>query len=219
MNRMLVAIVISFCSMNVGAQDVFYSAKIKDSVIKSTTFQENIIYLFCRGTYSKVGMVAKYFNLMDTVSTHVGIGYLRKGKLAIYNVTTNSNTNNAFKIESLEEFTSMDDIYSLQVWSIVLNKSDRRKVYGYCSRFSHKVISFDYKFNTANDDTLYCSEFCANLLRYVNATKFNFAPNSKDISNTLFEVILNKKELIYYPVDFFQSNPYFIRQASYIFKN
>ena len=62
---------------------------------------------------------------------------------------------------------------------------------------------FDRKFELKNDNNLYCSEFVFNVLNKLKP--FQFLPCKKKL-NKIEKDILDKEELVYYPVDLFLSN-------------
>ncbi len=192
--------------------------KTTKSEIKNLKLSKQKIYLLSRGTTTKSDLIAKQFNLNDTFVTHIGIGFFRKGKFNIYNVTTGADINSALKINTIEEFITSEDVYSLSIWKIKLNKNEREKIKDYCGRYAKIKIIFDYKFNISKDSILYCSEFCVNALQFTNPNKFNFIPTIKTIEGTLLELLLNKKTFSYYPIDFFRGNVLFTQFHSFIFK-
>lgn len=72
-----------------------------------------------------------------------------------------------------------------------------------------RKIVFDVSFSLNNDDTLYCSEFCATVLNSIGLGTCHFTPVKKKLNDRLFVTILKREELIYYPVDFFRATNYF----------
>jgi hypothetical protein len=219
MRRVLLYIVVILSPFLVKPQALIKPTKVFKSYIRENLFDKNAVYFFCRGTTTKSKLIATHFNLLDTLSTHIGIGFFKMKKLDIYNVTNFSTRRSAYNIETITEFIESSDVYSLKIWKIHLTRKEKKKVQNYCRRFIKKKIIFDYKFNLSKekDDTLYCSEFCANLLNSLNPKKFNFSPVSKNIENTLAEVLLNKKIILYYPIDFFLGNKFFTHSYSFLF--
>jgi hypothetical protein len=190
---------------------------IKHDVIK-LKFSTRKLYVFCRGTHSKSALIGKKFNLNDTVSTHAGIGLLENGALKIYNVTTDHfGINGALKIENITSYVSDDDIFSLSLWEVFLNKEEMKKARQYLDSYKNKKVFFDYQFKADASDTLYCSEFCANIFTYINKRKFNFSPSVKKIDDEIITIMLKRNEVTYYPIDFFYNNKYFIQTHSFIF--
>lgn len=50
--------------------------------------EDEHIYVFTRSTTNKKGFIAEDFNIKDSLSTHVGIGFFENGKYQVYNVDT-----------------------------------------------------------------------------------------------------------------------------------
>jgi hypothetical protein len=169
---------------------------------------KNILYFFCRGTTGKAGGLTKKFNVIDTNITHVGIGFYENGKERIYNVSDiASGVNGSLIIDSFKSFISCDDVYYLSVWGYKLNQLEFTNLKKGLKDYEKTNITFDRFFNISLDDTLYCSEFCAGILNRLKIPGMSFTPNIYSLkNNVLYESYLNRKELIYYPVDFFMMN-------------
>lgn len=178
--------------------------------IKNLEFEQNTLYLFCRGTIAKSGLIAEKFNNTDKKSTHVGIGYLDDNILKIYNVTDCDSSKTALVIDDLDSFTT-SSTYFLSVWKCNNNEREFLKLKQICSAFSKRKVYFDFSFTLNEKDTvLYCSEFCSRVLKQINSRKFDFKP-MKMILEPYYQALLNREELIYYPVDFFEESPYFTK--------
>jgi hypothetical protein len=183
------------------------------------SFSSDSLYIICRGTKSKAGVIAKQFNIIDSVVTHVGIGYIDEGVLKIVNVTNEpTTTSSALIFDSYLSYTSSSDVFFVGIWRAELNSMEYLKMKRIIDSISNKKIIFDYSFLLTNNDTLYCSEFCANILMYVNKNKFYFPPTILDIKDPLLRVFLKRDRLIYFPVDFFKKNKLFEPMISY-YKN
>lgn len=165
------------------------------------------IYIICRGTLRKSALIAHTFNYTDTNITHIGVGFIENGKLLIYNVIDIYEKNkSALIVDSLESFLLDKDAYYYSIWKVESNYKEVEKLKLSCFKIAQKKIFFDIAFNNTYDDTLYCSEFCVRALKMANNKKFNFYPAKKKLSNALYEAVLKRKELIYFPVDFFQKD-------------
>jgi hypothetical protein len=172
-------------------------------------FSEGSIYMFCRGTLSKAGMIAREFNQFDTNTTHVGVGFYTGNKLLIYHVSDVRRGGRSLLVDSLESFTGVEDIRYLSIWACRNSPAELEKLKQVCASYGSRKIWFDPYFNLRNDDTLYCSEFCVAVLQQVNRDKFSFPTRTIPISNSFYQSYLRRDQLTYYPVDFFQQNPYF----------
>ena len=171
----------------------------------------NSFYLVCRGTNQKTGTIVKKFNLSDKNVTHVGIGIVEHGRLRIYDVNNNQKSGrSALSEEDLSAFTILADSYYLSVWECHSSKKELHVLRHILRSYHSKKIVFDMAFNEKDDDHLYCSEFCAKVLHTLNPLKFHFSLTKTQLSG-MFEIMLGKKILNYYPVDFFQSNAAFAK--------
>jgi hypothetical protein len=192
-----------------------------NTIKQKLQYKKNKIYLVCRGTSSKSRLIAYKFNITDTNITHVGVAFLNKGELFIYNVTDNTlspTSRNALRIDSLASFVSSLDVYYLSLWEYNSTKKEVRKLKKACMAVSKRKIFFDASFKINNDDTLYCSEFCVAVLERTNSMEFIYSPTTKPLNNKLYETILQRQTLTYYPVDFFQINNKFTKVFDYTFK-
>lgn len=189
-----------FCSITIFSQEL----------IKDIKFEQKTIYIFCRGTKAKSGLIAEKFNSIDRKITHVGIGYYDKDELKIYNVTDTDTTKTALVIDNLESFIS-GGTYYLSVWQCSNSEEEFLKLKGTCSAFSKRKFYFDFSFTlNEKDDVLYCSEFCSRILKTVNSKKFSFKPKGMKLES-YYQALLNRKKLLYYPVDFFEQSTYFTK--------
>jgi hypothetical protein len=172
--------------------------------------KENKIYIFCRGTKAKLSLIAHKFNLRDTNITHVGIGFIENKKISIYNVTDNSNLlKSALILDSIESYVSSSEVFFLSIWEFKNTLKEFNNLKFSLGQYQNKKIVFDSFFNINHDDTLYCSEFCASLLNSICTNKYLFKPTSISLSNPLYQSYLERKVLIYFPVDFFEANKKF----------
>lgn len=190
-----------FVSNNILAQRITEIEKIKNQFKAN----ESSIYIFCRGTKSKSVLIAHKFNYSDTNITHVGIGYYKNHKFIIYNVSDIVPiANTALRVDTLESFLQSEDIYFFSAWQYQTTKRKIRKLKNLLDSYTLKNIVFDASFELNNADTLYCSEFCAEVLKKFKKRNFYIPPNEYRLKNTLLEIVLKRQKLIYFPVDFFQ---------------
>lgn len=180
--------------------------------IQDLKFEQHTIYIVCRGTKAKSGLIAEKFNSTDKNITHVGIGYYDKNELKIYNVTDRDSSKTALLIDNLDSFASASaGTYYLSIWKCNNTEGEYLKLKETCSGYSKHKLYFDFSFTlNANDNILYCSEFCSRILKTTNSKKFDFTPKMLDLE-PYYQAILNRKQLQYYPVDFFEESIYFTK--------
>lgn len=189
-----------FFSIDASSQDAFKDLKL----------EQHTIYLICRATRAKSGLIAEKFNSMDKKITHVGIGYFDTDGLKIYNVTDIDTSKTALVIDNLDSFIS-GGTYYLSIWKCSNNEEEYLKLKETCSNFSKCKVYFDFTFTlNKNDNILYCSEFCSRVLQTINPKKFNFRPKKLRLES-YYRAILKRKKLLYYPVDFFEESTYFTK--------
>lgn len=171
------------------------------------SLDKNSFYLVCRGTQQKIGFIAEDFNTSDKFSTHVGIGIYEKGRFLIFNVTNASLEESDLVQETLTAFSNLADIRYLSLWECHSSKKELFKLKKILRSYISRRISFDTDF-AENNSKYYCSEFCATVLKTLNATAFSFPLLEKPLL-PLYSTVLHRNVLKYYPVDFFQKNPKF----------
>lgn len=189
---------------------VFWSAMLllcSSSLSAQNLYRKDCIYLICRGTKQKVGLIAEKYNLKDPHITHVGIGLWVRKKFMIYHVINDRNGPSDLVIESLAGFKSPQDLFYLSIWACAISKKEQLRLYEILQSYSKQKITFDTDFKAQNKK-LYCSEFCVEVLEKLNNKKFHFVKNKQTL-DFFSSKILEREVIEYYPVDFFQNNPNF----------
>ena len=176
----------------------------------NTKRQKTRVFIICRGTSAKANLIVRQFNLMDSNTTHIAIGYVHNKSLRIYGVEDSPGSKSALKYDSLSSYTGSRDVLYWSVWEFSVKPGVWRRVKKACTGYERRRIVFDYDFRLDNPDTLYCSEFCANVLKKARIKRLRIYPNLTQL-NGLFFFFLNRKELEYYPVDFFQTTSLFAK--------
>lgn len=179
----------------------------KNPKAKPIVLSANSFYLLCRGTQQKVGLIAHKFNLNDQFSTHVGIGFMEKGALIVYNVNNDTADKTALIREKLNAFIGVKDLSYWSIWECRSSAKEILKLKKLLQSYRTKKIVFDMDFEP-NNSKFYCSEFCAEILKALNPQNLSF-PLTKKPLDLLFRGALNRDVLNYYPVDFFQSDAHF----------
>lgn len=176
------------------------------------------LYIVCRSTTSKSALIAQKFNLKDKKITHCGLGFFSKKGFEIYNVTdVTKNKKRALIIDSWDTFSKIDGVYYIGVWELNISNFPLNEARSLCNEYVKKEIFFDYDFKIGNNNSFYCSEFCAFILNNINFKNIHFEPEVLKIEDKLYRSFLNRETLIYFPVDFFQNNTMF--KKVYEFEN
>ncbi len=179
---------------------------ISNIVNAQVNYKKNNIYIFARSTKSKVNFIAEDFNLNDKFITHIGIGYYENDTIKIYNVSNDvKNINNsALLVDNYKTFINVNDVISVSIWSLKVNNKKMKTFIKNIKSFENLKIDFDNNFILNDDNILYCSEFVYNVLNMTDDKKFHFNPISKRL-NQFYSNVLKRLELVYIPVDFYQS--------------
>lgn len=205
--RSLFCVVILFISCSPSKYYQVGTGNLSDKIF----LENNNFYIVCRGTYSKSALIAEKFNLHDRNITHCGIGFFVGSSFIIYNVADNNQSKlSALFIDSFNSFSKSSDIYYVSIWKYRVNRFALAQIRKSCEHYFQRKISFDFNFNiNENDNVLYCSEFCYRILKELRCRKLNFKPTQITLNNELYESLLNRKTLTYFPVDFFETNKKF----------
>ena len=158
----------------------------------------------CRSSQSKKNIIAEDFNLKDSLITHVGIGYIEKDSLVLFNVSNDKKDKNYSSLlrESLRSFVHQDGISYYSVWEYKTNVSEIETIKTVINEYLKRRIDFDYAFRINNDNDLYCSEFVYEVLSKTDTKKFHCLPEIKKL-NAFYSRALHRDILEYIPVDFF----------------
>ena len=137
-------------------------------------------------------------SLTKTTALHLLSQILKKQlrqrvKLLIYNVTDGvKRGNSALVIDSLESFIKSSDVYSLGIWKCQTTSLEFLKAIQILDSFSNQKITFDYFFNIKEDNILYCSEFCVQVLSRINFYEYSFKPKTVLINDAFTKAFLKK---------------------------
>lgn len=166
----------------------------------------NAIYLVCRSSQSKKSVIAEDFNLNDSLITHIGLGYVEKDSLVVFNVSNDKKSidNSSLLRESLNSFIYQEGISYYSVWEYKTNALEINKLKKIIAEYLKRRIDFDYSFKIGKDkhSELYCSEFVYEVLSKTNRKKFYCLPETRKL-NLFYSRALHREILEYIPVDFF----------------
>lgn len=162
----------------------------------------NAVFLCCRGTLQKQGLVAAQFNFIDSNITHVGIGFTTKDGFRIFHVSDSKKSGNYFCIETVEEFLSEKGVFYFSAWELEATGPILSEIKRNCLDEKNSRIVFDTRFSNTNGDTLYCSEFCRNILL---SSGFDCLLQKKKmrLSGDFYRMYFGADAIEYVPVDFF----------------
>lgn len=173
-------------------------------------WNQNAIYLVTRGSLSKGALIANQFNISDKCATHVGIGILENGSLRIFHVTNEENDSpSALARETLESFANLPDAEYLGIWEYQATTTVLQQLRNLLYAYFAKHITFDFNFNADDDESMYCSEFCAKILKTLHPNlDYPLVDAQLD---AVYRVALDRETLHYWPVDFFEYDGKFVK--------
>lgn len=176
--------------------------------IDTLSLKPDSFYLVTRGTLSKGTLIAEKFNRADRCSTHIGIAILENNVLKIYHVTNEDlDSASALVAQAPESFTNLPDVHYFGIWEYHSTPEQLLKLRAIVQNYIPQKIEFDFDFNESDNDKMYCSEFCAKVLHQLDPT-FDFVLTETAL-DSFHSMMLGRKTLRYWPVDFFQSDARF----------
>lgn len=165
--------------------------------------EKNAFYVVCRSTKTKKHIIAKDFNVRDTLITHVGIGFIDNEGLSIFHVSNDKKNlrNSSLIKENLKQFLSDKQVSYYSIWQYKLDAKLVEEIKKSVNKIHANNVEFDYSFDLDNNK-LYCSEFVYKVLRDFGKQKFKLSTKVKSL-NSFYSMALKRDRLKYIPVDFF----------------
>lgn len=165
---------------------------------------ENNIYIVGRSTKYKQNIIAKDFNIKDSLLTHIGLGLLEDEVLKIYNVSNYllNDFDSSFIVEDLESFINVSSLTYYSIWEKESTAKNIARLKKILNSYINTVITFDDDFILENKG-LYCSEFVYLVLKQIDVLNVKLTPRTKKLT-PFYSRALRRDYLEYIPVDFFQ---------------
>lgn len=165
---------------------------------------ENNIYIVGRSTKYKQNIIAKDFNIKDSLLTHIGLGLLEDEVLKIYNVSNYllNDFDSSLIVEDLESFINVSSLTYYSIWEKESTAKNIARLKKILNSYINTVITFDDDFILENKG-LYCSEFVYLVLKQIDALNIKLTPRIKKLT-PFYSRALRRDYLEYIPVDFFQ---------------
>ncbi len=197
-------IILLFCVS--GTSDVWLECS-KSSLlqyVKGISFEPNSVYIFLRGSDTKLSGFAKRYNASNTKASHVALA-IYTDSLRVYHVNTTDSRRDNLIIETFEDFSyhpqqkhSYLGIWKLQnVSQFAISKIQEKIAY-----FKGLDVRFDYRFDIESDQKLYCSEFIYKALSYANNEHYQLPLTVMEVPKE-HRFFLKTDTLHFYPTDFF----------------
>lgn len=165
---------------------------------------ENNIYIVGRSTKYKQNIIAKDFNIKDSLLTHIGLGLLEDEVLKIYNVSNYllNDFGSSLIVEDLESFIDVNSLTYYSIWEKESTAKDIVRLKKTLNSYIDTIITFDDDFMLKNKG-LYCSEFVYLVLKQIDELNIELTPKIKKLT-PFYSRALRRDYLEYIPVDFFQ---------------
>lgn len=175
----------------------------ESSSILDISFENDKIYLFLKKTDTKYNKIISNYNVNNTNFSHVGIGFIEKNSIVIYEVINKEKGKNCLSKTNINSFYNIDEmIYSGTILCIKNTTQDHiLKIKEIIKDYS--FINYDSTFEIKNDNYFYCSEFVVDVLNRAKVMRF------KKYKKELIDFhahVLKRDTLEYYPVDMFYKN-------------
>ena len=175
----------------------------KGQFIQSWEAARDSIYIVCRGTVAKAGLIPAHFNLQDAYATHVGLGWWDGEGFFVHHVSNEKIPGmDAFRKEKLAAFISGEDVFYISLVAVKDALATPALAAKLLRAYRQQAIEFDFEFEEGNG-SYYCSEWVVAFLQKLSPAGLQFTPTKRMISHALARSLLQRDTLTYYPVDFY----------------
>jgi len=140
--------------------------------------------------------------------THIGIGFTDRDVFKVYHVSDYPVSGSCYRGETLDAFLSETGTRYFSAWVLKGNEDMTSEIKKICIEMMKKPVVFDSKFSSKNGDTLYCSEFCRNVLVETGLPCL-FQDRKALLPSSFYKNYFGADTLSYTPVDFFTQCPLF----------
>ena len=114
--------------------------------------------LVVRLTDDLVSEQVKLINEKDKRYSHAGIIFKINDTLKVYNISPDSADRDEIKIEPLDSFINPEKNISCALYRYVLSHKEIQSLKNTLDSFKSKSVTFDWHYNLATDDKMYCAE-------------------------------------------------------------
>ena len=114
--------------------------------------------LVVRLTDDLVSEQVKLINEKDKRYSHAGIIFKINDTLKVYNISPDSTDKDEIKIEPLDSFINPEKNISCALYRYVLSLKEIQSLKKTLDRFKSESVTFDWHYNLATDDKMYCAE-------------------------------------------------------------
>ncbi len=114
--------------------------------------------LIVRLTDDLVSEQVKLINESDKRYSHAGIIFKINDILKVYNISPDSLDKDEIKLESLDSFINPEKNISCALYRYALSGKEIQSLKNTLGSFKTKNVAFDWQYNLATDDKMYCAE-------------------------------------------------------------
>ena len=137
----------------------------KAKPVSSDLKSGDLIFRHGRGFISNALMS---FGQSEERYSHAGIIVIEEGKVYVYHaIGGEQNISNKLRKDLLENFCSPADVHAFGIYRSDLNPTQIKKIISGAGNHYISGLEFDTKFDLADDDKMYCTEFIYKI--FINA--------------------------------------------------
>jgi hypothetical protein len=182
--------------------------KFNDSIIdiiKPFIREGDVVF---RNGVSKESLLIRTFAVGVGAFSHCGIVVKdRSGLLRVMHVLGGGkNTKSDLYAESFDDFVTDSANTAFGIARYLLSESDLQRLRSYVDSLLTIDIRFDYEFALDSGEKLYCTELVARCLEYSTKDRIFIQKYTRDLSAHPTRFLLNRKQLVYYPIEYLQYN-------------
>src|SRR5690606_21737124 len=123
-------------------------------LLSNLNIEANQLYLVCRGTKSKSGLISNEFNLSKNNISHVGIGYMKDSLLYVAHISNEKQRGKTgLTIDKAYNYILDSEVYHFSLWKINLTYSEFIKAIKVIDDLKKDSIHFDFDFRLDNGNS------------------------------------------------------------------
>jgi hypothetical protein len=108
--------------------------------------------------------------------------------------------------DSFDDFVDDSANTAFGIARYELSEAELSRLRLYTDSLLTKEVRFDYEFALDRGEKLYCTELVVRCLAYSTKDKISIPAYTRDLSAHPSRFLLNRKQLVYYPLEFLQNN-------------
>lgn len=121
--------------------------------------------LVVRMTDDLISEQIKFLNEKEKIYSHAGIIIMQNGEPFVCNISPNDPTNDTIQIEPVDSFLNPAKNLACALYRYEINNAERASLKETLIGYKQKHITFDWLYDIATDDKMYCAELIEKALR------------------------------------------------------